>query len=71
LFELYRRMSACRKLQQVCELNRAVQELALCDIRRRHPQADEHEQRLRLASRWLSAETMRKVYGWDPDEEGY
>jgi hypothetical protein len=24
-----------------------------------------------LASRWLSAETMRKVYGWDPDEEGY
>jgi hypothetical protein len=71
LIELYRRMPAWQKLRQVSQLNRAVQELALCDIRRRHPHADEREQRLRLASRWLSAETMRKVYGWDPDEEGY
>jgi hypothetical protein len=71
LIELYRRMPAWQKLRQVSELNRAVQQLALADIRRRHPHADEREQRLRLASRWLSADTMRKVYGWDPDEEGY
>jgi len=71
LIELYRRMPAWQKLRQVSELTRAVQELALCDIRRRHPQADEREQKLRLASRWLRAETMRKVYGWDPEREGY
>jgi hypothetical protein len=71
LIELYRRMPNWQKLRQVSELTRAVQELALCDIRRRHPHADEREQRLRLASRWLTAETMRKVYGWDPDKEGY
>jgi len=71
LIELYRRMPNWQKLRQVSELTRAVQELALCDIRRRHPHADEREQRLRLASRWLDAETMRQVFGWDPDREGY
>ena len=71
LIELYRRMPAWQKLRQVSDLTRMVQDLALCDIRRRHPHADEREQRLRLASRWLSADTMRKVYGWDPDQEGY
>lgn len=71
LIELYRRMPAWQKLRQVSQLTLAVQELALCDIRRRHPHADEHEQQLRLASRWLNAETMRQVFGWDPDREGY
>jgi hypothetical protein len=71
LIELYRRKPAWRKLRQVSELTRAVQELALCDIRRRHPHADEREQRLRLASRWLDARTMRRVFGWDQDREGY
>ena len=59
------------KLRQVSELTRMVQELALCDIRRRHPHADEREQKLRLASRWLSPETMRVVFGWDVEKEGY
>ena len=45
LIELYRRMPNWQKLRQVSELTRAVQELALCDIRRRHPHADEREQR--------------------------
>ena len=71
LIELYRRMPAWRKLLQVCDLNRTVEELALCDIRRRHRDADERELRLRLGSRWLSPETMRTVFGWDPDVEGY
>lgn len=71
LIELYRRMPGWQKLRQVSELTRAVQELALADIQRRHPEADSHELKLRLASRWLSAETMRKVFDWDPDKEGY
>jgi hypothetical protein len=71
LIELYRQAPPWKKLLQVSQLTRMVQELALCDIRRRHPNADEREQRLRLASRWLSGETMRHVFGWDPEKEGY
>src|SRR5438270_8130046 len=51
LVEGYRRMSPSQKLERVRALTRAVQELALVDIRRRHPDADEREQALRLASR--------------------
>jgi hypothetical protein len=71
LIELYRRMPGWRKMQQVTELTRAVNLLALTDIRRRHPHASERELTLRLASRRLPAETMRKVFGWDPDEMGF
>jgi hypothetical protein len=71
LIEVYRKMPGWKKLEQVMELNRVVNELALADIRRRHPDASEREQMLRLASRRLPAETMRCVFGWDPDEKGY
>lgn len=67
----YRRMSTSQKLQRVASLTQAVQSLALLDIRRRHPTADDREQRLRLASRWLDAATMRQVFAWDPEIMGY
>lgn len=67
----YRRMSGAQKLAQVNALSVAVQQLALLDIRRRHPNADDRELRLRLASRSLDAATMRKAFGWDPDTAGY
>jgi len=71
LIELYRRMPPSRKLRQVLDLNRTVELLALANSRRRHPDADERELRLRLGSRWLDGETMRTVFGWDPEVEGY
>ena len=67
----YRAMSPSQKLERVWQLTRAVQELALVDIRRRHPGADEREQRLRLASRWIEPELMRDAFGWDGREHGY
>lgn len=67
----YRKMTPAQKLAIVDELTIAVQRLALNDIRRRHPLADEYEQKLRLASRWLDSATMRRVFGWDPDVQGY
>jgi len=70
MIDLYRWAPSWKKLRQVSELTRMVQELALSDIRR-HPHADEREQQLRLASRWLSSEIMRTVFGWDPEKEGY
>jgi hypothetical protein len=53
LIEGYRAMSPSQKLERVRALTRAVQELVLLDVRRRHPNADAREQALRVASRWL------------------
>lgn len=41
LIELYRRMPGWRKMQQVTELTQTVNQLALMDIRWRHPQASD------------------------------
>lgn len=71
LVEGYRRMSVAEKMARVRALTLAVQELALVDVRRAHPDADEREQALRLASRWLDPETMRRAFGWDPATQGY
>ncbi len=71
MIEGYRKMPVWRKLQQVREMTRLVYELAMNDVRRNYPQADERELKLRLASRWLDPELMRKAFGWDPEKEGY
>lgn len=71
LIEGYRKMSASQKLERVCALTQAVQELALLDVRRRHPNADAHEQALRVASRWIEPELMARAFGWDVRKEGY
>jgi hypothetical protein len=68
IIEGYRRMSAAQKVARVTELNRTVQQLALADIRRRYPTADMREQSLRLASRWLEPELMRRAFNWNVDE---
>jgi hypothetical protein len=71
LIEGYRKMSPSQKLERVGALTRAVQELALMDIRRRHPNADSREQALRVASRWIDPELMIRAFGWDVREVGY
>lgn len=67
----YRRMSPAQKLERVAALTRALDELVLADVRRRHPDANAREQALRVASRRLNADTMRRAFGWDPEREGY
>jgi hypothetical protein len=64
-------MSASQKLARVTALTRAVQQLALLDIRRRHPEADQRELALRLASRWLDADLMKRAFDWDVQASGY
>ena len=71
LIEGYRKMSPAQKLERVRALTRAVQELALLDVRRRHPGADAREQALRVASRWIEPELMARAFGWDVREVGY
>ncbi|MEP7126364.1 MAG: hypothetical protein ABJE95_35860, partial [Byssovorax sp.] len=68
LIEGYRKMSASQKLECVCALTQTVQELALLDVRRRHPNADAREQALRVASRWIEPSLMVRAFGWDVRE---
>ncbi len=70
LLEGYRRMSGAQKLARMCAMYRMAQELARADIRRRYPDDSPRQVQLRLASRWLGADLMRRVFGWDPDREG-
>jgi hypothetical protein len=71
MIEGYRQMPAWMKLNQVRELTQLVRQLAMNDIVRRHPLADDRERKLRLASRWLEPELMKKAFAWDPEKEGY
>lgn len=71
LIEGYRRMTPAQKRNGICELNRTLEQLAEADIRRRYPDATDREVRLRVASRRIPADLMRKAFGWNPDVEGY
>lgn len=71
LLEGMRRMSAAEKLAQVQTLTLRARFALEEDIRRRYPDADPWEQRLRFAARWHGPEFTRKNFGWDPDVEGY
>ena len=71
LLDAYRRMSGPEKIARVRALNRATITLALADIRRHHPDADEREVLLRLASRRFGPDFVRERLGWDVRVEGY
>ena len=70
LIEGYRRMSPSQKLDRVRALTQAVQELALVDIRRRHPGAtsgSRHPPSLCL----IEPELMVRAFAWDVGKVGY
>jgi len=71
LRDAFRRMTVAEKLERVSQMTLAVQQLALFDVRRRHPQADAREQALRVASRWIPADLMQRAFGWDVRIRGY
>ncbi len=71
LIEGCRRRTVSQKLERVSSLTRAVQELARLDVRRRHPNADERELAIRVASRWLDPDLLVRAFGWDIRETGY
>jgi hypothetical protein len=72
ILEGYRRMAPHEKLKRVMELNLAVRQMALARIRDTYgPNLSEREERLRLAALWLDRDLMVKVFGWDPEVQGY
>jgi hypothetical protein len=71
MLALYRRMSPERKGRCVAEMNEALRASQRAEIRVRHPHADAHELKMRLASRWIEPELMLAAFGWDVEKEGY
>ena len=59
-------MNAAQKLAIVSQLTLATEELARAGIRERHPNAAEREIELRL-----DRNMMIRVFGWDPEKQGY
>jgi hypothetical protein len=64
---LQRRMTVAEKVTAVFQMNEMVWGLAECGVRRMFPRAGEREVFLRTAARFHDRETMKRVYGWDPD----
>jgi hypothetical protein len=71
MLDILRRMTPVQRLRRSLALRHSVLSLARVRILRDHPEASPREVSLRLASLWLDADTMRRVWGWDPDVEGF
>lgn len=66
-FELQRKLSPEDKLAAVFGAIETVHGLAEETLRQQYPQADDHEIKMRLASRRLDRETMIRAFAWDPE----
>ena len=64
-------MTPWEKLQRVAALNREAADLEKARIRAQYGDISEEEMRLRLGALRLGRETMVKVFGWDPDVQGW
>ena len=71
IVEAARKMTFGERFRKMEQLTWAAEQLALADITARYPLADEYEIRMRLASRRIPPDLMRKAFGWDPDQKGY
>ena len=68
----YRAMSPAEKLDKVCELIRASEQLAEARLRATYgDQIDQRELLLRLASLRLDRRALLEAFGWDVEREGY
>ena len=71
LIEMLRRTPTWKRAEQLAGLIHARNVLILADLRRRYPNADADELRKRLAARLLPREHVLRLFGWDPEKEGY
>jgi hypothetical protein len=62
-----RRMTPRERVQRAISLTIFAHGFALANIRRLHPHEDERTHRLRLAARYIDAETMQRAFGWVDD----
>ncbi|MDI6793044.1 MAG: hypothetical protein QME81_09285 [bacterium] len=71
LIELIRKAPVWRRLEMVSDLVKTGRTFSMIGLESRYPHASEEELRRRMAALWLDREIVIKVYGWDPEIEGY
>jgi hypothetical protein len=64
---LQRQMTGPEKIAAVFQMNEMLWQLAKSSVQQQYPQARDREVFLRTAARFHDSETMKRVYGWDPD----
>jgi hypothetical protein len=70
-YEMMRRLPAAKRLALAFELTAGLRKLILANLRQRFPQASEEDIRRRFIARVLPRVDVIRVYGFDPEEEGY
>jgi hypothetical protein len=68
LIEIRRNMTFDERFRQFLQMTEMVLRGYENRVRRDHPQADEREVFLRAAALRLGNETVRRVYGWGPED---
>jgi hypothetical protein len=71
MIERYRSMSAEDKLRMMQDMIDFTAAMQLQEIKLQHPNADERELKLRLASRWTDPKLLKAAFGWDAEVMGY
>ena len=64
------RMSPAKKLQKISNIGQFMKQAAYASIKRQHLEASDWECLMRVMSRSLPEEMMRKAYGWNVREQG-
>lgn len=70
-YELMRRLTPSQRLAMALELTDAGRQLVLADLRYRFPQASAAEVNRRFIARILPRADVIRVYGFDPEAEGF
>lgn len=71
LCELAARMTAAEKMAVMERMWRLQVRLATSGLRIRYPEAGPEEMRKRLCALLHGREIAMRVFGWDPEREGY
>jgi hypothetical protein len=71
LFAEWGVMDAVHKAELIDSMSRDAHELALVGARLRHPSASERELEMRAFALRLGRDLMVRVYGWDPEVQGW
>lgn len=60
---LLKQASPAKKMEMLTQLNAAANELAMCGLRKRHPDASQEQLKRMLAALLLGEDLAKKVYG--------
>jgi len=71
MVEADRKMTPAQKFARVFELRYFTRQLAAARIRKQYPAASDREVQLRIGALTLDRDIMVKVFGWDPEKEGW